>query len=397
MKLVLLVCLLWACASARLQAQIAVAPAAAQAVTFSDADLDQLLGPIALYPDPLLAQLLPAAAQPAEITLADRYLQSGGDPTQIDAQLWSAAVKAVAHYPEVLKWMDDNLAWTTQVGEAFLYQPEQVMASIQRLRGQAQALGNLQSTPQQAVEVDDGNIEIVPANPEIMYVPVYQPSVVYYQAPVYGRPFISFGLGLPIGLWLNHDWDWRNRHLVVWNREHYRPRDWWYRPAHERFQPGVVHNEFHEWRPRNRMAFPAAIHQDRGWEVRPRSEASRVIETHPRANEPVRRIEPARQQQPARTPERRPEIPAQAPRPEPRHEQARVQPVVPRAASPRSAWSPASQPNGALVGVHSTRETRDYSNRGQQSRQVGGAPISRGAPAPAAAPSQTSPPNRNRH
>jgi len=81
--------------STRLQAQIAVAPA--QAVTFSDADLDQLLGPIALYPDPLLAQLLPAAGQPAAITLADRYLQGGGDPNQIEAQPWSAGVNAVAH------------------------------------------------------------------------------------------------------------------------------------------------------------------------------------------------------------------------------------------------------------------------------------------------------------
>ena len=77
--------------------------------------------------------------------------------------------------------MDDNLAWTTALGQAFLYQQQDVMDSIQRLRAQAQALGNLQSTPQENVIADNGTIEIVPANPQVIYVPVYQPDVVYYQ------------------------------------------------------------------------------------------------------------------------------------------------------------------------------------------------------------------------
>ena len=83
--------------------------------------------------------------------------------------------------------MDDNLAWTTALGQAFLYQQQDVMDSIQRLRAQAQALGNLQSTPQENVVVDDGTIEILPANPQVIYVPVYQPDVVYFQRP-YGTP-----------------------------------------------------------------------------------------------------------------------------------------------------------------------------------------------------------------
>jgi hypothetical protein len=121
--------LLCGTAGVRVDAQVPAQDFIPQAiVSFSDAELDQLLGPIALYPDPLIAQLLPAATQPAEITLADRYLQGGGDPNQVDLQPWTAAVKAMAHYPEIIKWLDDNLAWTTQVGQAFQSQPDQVMA-----------------------------------------------------------------------------------------------------------------------------------------------------------------------------------------------------------------------------------------------------------------------------
>ena len=78
--------------------------------------LDQLLGPIALYPDPLIAQILPASTLPTQIVLADRYVSGGGDPNQIDQQPWDASVQALARYPNVLKWMDDNLNWTTEAG-----------------------------------------------------------------------------------------------------------------------------------------------------------------------------------------------------------------------------------------------------------------------------------------
>ena len=148
------------------------------------AELDQMLGPIALYPDPLIAQMLPAATLPTEIVMADRYVSGGGDPNLIDQQPWDPSVQALARYPTVLKWMDDNLAWTTALGQAFLYQQQDVMDSIQRLRAQAQALGNLQSTPQENVITDDGTIEILPANPEVIYVPVYQPDVVYFQRSI---------------------------------------------------------------------------------------------------------------------------------------------------------------------------------------------------------------------
>jgi len=166
------------------------------------AQLDQLLGPIALYPDPLIAQILPASTLPTQIVLADRYVTGGGDPNQIGQQPWDPSVQALARYPSVLKWMDDNLSWTTDLGQAFINQQQDVMISIQRLRAAASKLGNLPSSPQQQVITDGSDIEIVPADPQVIYVPVYQPDQVYYDA-AYGSPFITFGIGWPIGLWLD--------------------------------------------------------------------------------------------------------------------------------------------------------------------------------------------------
>src|SRR5580698_3466763 len=123
---------------------------------FSSAQLDDLLKPVALYPDPLLAQIFAAATLPSEIVLADRYVNQGGDITQADQQPWDPSVQALVHYPTVLKWLDDNLPWTTEVGQAFASQQQDVMDSIQRLRAEAQAEGNLQSTPQENVVSDGG-------------------------------------------------------------------------------------------------------------------------------------------------------------------------------------------------------------------------------------------------
>src|ERR1035437_3625264 len=157
-----------------MRAQMAVPPPIPANQPISEAQLDQLLGPIALYPDPLIAQILPASTLPTQIVLADRYVSGGGDPNQIDQQPWDPSVQALARYPTVLKWMDDNLNWTTDLGQAFLYQQQDVMGSIQRLRTSANNVGNLQSTPQQQVVNDGGYIQIVPADPQVIYVPVYQ-------------------------------------------------------------------------------------------------------------------------------------------------------------------------------------------------------------------------------
>ena len=229
------------------RAQTPVPPPAPEVQMRSSAELDQMLGPIALYPDPLIAQILPAATLPTDIVLADRYVNGGGDPNLIDEQPWDPSVKALARYPTVLRWMDDNLGWTTAVGQAFLAQQPDVMDSIQRLRAQAQALGNLQTTPQENVIADDGSIEILPANPQEIYVPVYQPEVVYFRR-AYGNPFISFGAGFAVGLWLNHDCDWHNHHLIVWGQDQQRPPDWWYRRPGQR--PLIEADHATIWQPR---------------------------------------------------------------------------------------------------------------------------------------------------
>jgi hypothetical protein len=111
-------------------AQTPVPPPAPEARLLPSAELDQLLGPVALYPDPLIAQILPASTLASEIVLADRYVNGGGDPSLIDQQTWDPSIKALARYPTVLKWMDDNLAWTTALGQAFLAQQPDVMNSI---------------------------------------------------------------------------------------------------------------------------------------------------------------------------------------------------------------------------------------------------------------------------
>lgn len=109
---------------------------------YPPAELDRMLAPIAIYPDPLIAQILPAATQPAEIVLAARYVRGGADMLQIDNQPWQESVKVLARYPDVLKMMDERLDWTSTLGQAFVSQPADVMQSIQRLRAQAQMLGN---------------------------------------------------------------------------------------------------------------------------------------------------------------------------------------------------------------------------------------------------------------
>ncbi len=215
--------------------------------------------PLRLYPDPLLAELLPASTLPTQIVLADRYLVGGGDPNQTDAQPWDASVKAMAHYPSVLKWMDDNLNLTAQIGQAFLSQQTDVMASIQRLRATASKLGNLQSSPQQQVITDGSDIEIVPADPQVIYVPVYQPDQVYYDTP-YGPPFINFGIGWPVGLWMDYDCDWGNGNLIFWGDGYARPANWWHESSRQRSMghAGV-------WRSYSHPGAVAANRGDRGY------------------------------------------------------------------------------------------------------------------------------------
>ena len=350
-----------------LRAQMAVPPPMPAYQPLADAQLDQLLGPIALYPDPLIAQILPAATLPTQIVLADRYVTGGGDPNQILQQPWDVSIQAMARYPNVLTWMDQNLIWTEQVGQAFLYQQPAVMQSIQRLRQTAYNYGNLQNTPQQQVVNDGGDLEIIPADPEVIYVPVYQPDVVYYQA-WNGSHCISFGIGFAIGPWLDCDFDWHNRNLIFWDHNHPRPANWWHEPPRQR---DMGHTTV--WHPTNRAGTVAGHQGDRGWG------GSQSVETTP--NRPS--YDNAGQHRNP-TPETRPAAPVT-------HYPLAATHYTPAASQPSRTpveySAPVSRPegHGAYIGIQSPSETRNYSNRGQQSLQTAThsapAPVSRPAPA----------------
>ncbi len=227
-----------------------VVPPAATTRLAAD-QLDQLLGPIALYPDALVALILPAATEPADVVLAARYLRDNGNPDEAASRAWDDSVTALVHYPEVLKWMDENLTWTKQLGEAFLDQPADVMNAVQRLRARAQASGALVDTPQQQVVVDAGEVSIIPAQPNVIYVPYYDPAVVYVSQPgYYADPFLTFSVGFPVGNWLSFDCDWG--HHTIWTAERHwnwqAHRDW----RHPIFpgRPGYVSDpNRHPWKP----------------------------------------------------------------------------------------------------------------------------------------------------
>jgi hypothetical protein len=180
---------------------------------FSADQLDNLLAPIALYPDPLLAQVLLASTFVDQIDEASRWLRANNDPNGIDEQPWDVSVKSVAHYPSVLYMMSDKIDWTTSLGQAYVNQSTDLMTSIQRLRALARAAGNLETNPQQQVITQGDYIQIDPLQPQYIYVPVYDPYAVYYQGGYgfgdgFGGDLISFGSGFAIGAWLNYDFDW---------------------------------------------------------------------------------------------------------------------------------------------------------------------------------------------
>jgi hypothetical protein len=187
-----------------------------------------LVAPIALYPDALVAQVLAASTYPTQVVEADRWRQTQGNasPDQIaagaDTRNWDASVKALCAFPTVLAQMDKNLQWTTDLGNAYYNQPQDVMDAVQAMRQKAQTAGTLRSTPQQTVSTEGGAVTIAPANPTVVYVPVYDPWAVwgtpypvypgYYYAPppgiFWGGLAIGFGIGIGIGLWGHWGWGW---------------------------------------------------------------------------------------------------------------------------------------------------------------------------------------------
>jgi hypothetical protein len=224
---------------------VAPSPPAVQGnpeVLFSPAQLDNLVAPVALYPDPLLAQVVVAATFPEQIDEAARFLRAGANPRAIDAQPWDVSVKAVSHYPTVLYMMADNLDWTTSLGQAYAEQSTDVMAAVQRLRVRARASGYLVTTPQMEVVVENSYISLWPVYPQTLYVPVYDPALVFYYPSGYRvGPVISFGVGFAVGSWLIYDCDW-HRHRVYYHG--WAPRRRWvrrYRP-HVHISNVYVHN-----------------------------------------------------------------------------------------------------------------------------------------------------------
>jgi hypothetical protein len=194
----------------------------------SAADLEKLVAPLALFPDPLIATMLPASVYPLEIVQAARFVADTNNLAKLDAQPWDQNVKAVARIPDAIKKMNDDLAWTVELGEAFLAQDKEVMDAIQNLRGKAQKAGTLRSTPQQVVvvtnlvvvqtnatqvvTVTNQIVQIQPSNPSVVYVPTYNPTTVYYPPPAYVydpiAPLVTFTAGVAMGAIIANNCDW---------------------------------------------------------------------------------------------------------------------------------------------------------------------------------------------
>jgi hypothetical protein len=207
-----------------------IAQQAGQAAVFKPEELEQIAAPIALYPDSLVAQILMASTYPLEVVQADRFAKQNaslkGDALTkaLEGQSWDPSVKSLVNFPQVLTMMSEKLDWTQKLGDAFLADQKKVMDTIQSLRAKAQAAGNLKTTKEQTVIVEQKIIKIEPASPQVIYVPTYNPTVVYgawpYPAypPYYYYPpgyvagsMFAFGAGVAMGAawgyaWGNTNW-----------------------------------------------------------------------------------------------------------------------------------------------------------------------------------------------
>ncbi len=211
----------------------------------SPQELQQLVAPIALYPDALVAQVLAASTYPAEIVEADRWMQSHSNlkgeelAKEVDKQPWDPSVKALTQFPSVLENMDKNLSWTSSLGDAYANQQQDVTDAVQGMRQQAHKTGHLNSNEQEKVTTQGNTIVIEPANPEIVYVPAYDPWLVYGE-PIVAYPGwypvpgiflagagIGFGIGFGVGFFGGFGWGWHHwgcdwhGHRVIYNHNTY--------------------------------------------------------------------------------------------------------------------------------------------------------------------------------
>ena len=208
--------------------------------SFKQEELEQLVAPIALYPDSLVAQILMASTYPLEVVQAGKWAKKNKDlkgdalTKALEKENWDPSVKSLVNFPQVLDMMNDKLDWTQKLGDAFLAQQKEVMDTVQKLRAKAEAEGNLKTTKEQkvVVEKETQTIVIESASPEVVYVPTYNPTVVYgtwpypayppyyYYPPGYaaGAALFSFGVGVAVGAAWGYAWgncNWRGGDVNV--------------------------------------------------------------------------------------------------------------------------------------------------------------------------------------
>ena len=363
-------------------AQPAASPEAAPpgGPAFTQPELDQMLAPIALYPDSLLSQILMAATYPLEVVEAARWSKAnpnltGEQAVQAVAQnSWDPSVKSLAAFPQILAMMDEKLDWMHRLGDAFLSQQAQVMDTVQSLRQKASAAGNLRSTDQVRVDQQGPTIVVEPVNPQVIYVPYYDPLVVYgpwwwpaYQ-PVYWAPWpgyfvrpgfavgFAWGLGIPVReRFFFGAFDWPHRHVSVLNVTNVNA--WQHDPAHRRgvfYRDASVRQQFRSVSPS-----PEARRDFRGYE--PSSlEGRGGSGTHPDARSGAGNRPEAHGIPPARV--NVPNVPDVS-----RSDQhvAPVRPSAPAGVSP-----PHVEPRPhAFEGVGRGAEVRSFSERGHASHQ----------------------------
>ena len=347
---------------------------------FTQAELDQMLAPIALYPDSLLSQILMASTYPLEVVEAARWSKAnpglrGEDAVNAFAsQPWDPSVKSLLAFPQILSMMDERLDWTRRLGDAFLAQEQQVMETVQALRARAYQAGNLRSGDQVQVLAEGDTIAIEPVNPQVVYVPYYDPLVVYgtwwwpAYPPVYWpawpgyyvRPGFAFawgvGVGISVGFFFGA-FDWHHHHVNVVNVHNY-----YYRGAGVRAAPGpwrhdVAHRGPVPYRSegvRREFGRPGGV---------PGAEGRREFRGHegPQAGP---RVAPPRPQA----------------GPPPGGSRGPAASVPPRAGMRES-------PPGAFEGIRSGgAQTRQFSERGQSSMRQRAVPSGRATPPGSGAP-----------
>lgn len=336
----------------------AIAPALAHdRVPFRQAELDQMLAPVALYPDALLSQVLMASTYPLEVVQAARWSranpgQKGQDAVRaVELMDWDPSVKSLTAFPQILSIMDEKLEWTQRLGEAFLAQQADVLDTVQVLRRRAEAAGNLRSSEEMRVARQGEVITLHQPAPEVVYVPYYNPVVVYgtwwwpAYPPVYWAPpaYYYVPAHRPAFLWGPRIWfsasfffgqpDWHRRHVTVvrpyYAQSVYRaaapanvqPTVWRHEPRHRRdmtsrsgatrdLQPAVVTPVIRAEprtvpaRPEPRVATATAVRAEARPDPRPALTRS---EPRPAPAAPVIRSEPRHDPRPAIRAEHRPE------------------------------------------------------------------------------------------